>query len=55
LAGVKRARRVRIEQVVLSSELDPDELVTLQPVTRPFGPIVKLTAVVPCSSALSAR
>ena len=55
LAGVKRARRVRIEQVVLSSELDPDELVTLQFVTRPLGPTVRLTAVVPCSSLLSAR
>ncbi len=54
-AGVKRARLVRIEQVVLSSELDPEDDVTLQPDTRPLAPIVRLTAVVPCSSLLSAR
>ena len=53
-AGVKRARRMRIEQVVLSSELDPEDDVTLQFDTRPLEPIVRLTAVVPCSSLRSA-
>ena len=53
-AGVKRARRVKIEQVVLSSELDPEDAVTRQFDTRPLEPIVKATDVVPFSSLRSA-
>ena len=50
LAGVKRARRLRMLQVVLSSDDEPDDDVTVQSVTRPSMPIVNRTAVVPCSS-----
>ncbi len=50
VAGVKRARLRRRRQVVLSSELEPDELVTEQLVTRPSGPTSRRTPVVPCCS-----
>ena len=50
LAGVKRARRLKMLQVVESSEPDPDDWVTEQSDTRPSVPMVRRTAVVPCSS-----
>ena len=50
LAGVNRARRLRMLHVALSSDEDPDDEVTEQSLTRPSGLIVKRTAVVPCSS-----
>ena len=49
-AGVKRARRFRMLQVVESSADEPDEAVIEQSATLPSGPIVRRTAVVPCSS-----
>ena len=49
-AGVKRARRFRIEHVVLSSADEPDDPVTWQSVTRPSDPIDSRNRVVPCSS-----
>ena len=53
-AGVNLARLVRIRQVVESSVLDPLDEVTLHPDTRPFGPMVKETETVPCSSRSNA-
>jgi hypothetical protein len=50
VAGVNRARLRSSRHVVLSSELEPDELVTEQLVTRPSGPTSSRKPVVPCCS-----
>ena len=55
LAGVKRARRRKMLQVVESSALEPEDWVTVQSDTRPSVPIVRRTAVVPCSLLRSAE
>jgi len=55
VAGVNRARLLMILQVALSSEDEPLDEVTVQLVTRPFGPMSSLNPVVPCSSARMAE
>jgi hypothetical protein len=48
-AGLNLARALKILHVVESRVLEPLDLVTLQPVTRPLGPTVSETPTLPCS------
>ena len=49
-AGANRERLCKTRQVVESSDLDPLELATVQPVARPLLPIDSTTTTEPCSS-----
>ncbi len=54
-AGVNRARLRMIRHVALSSAVEPLVEVTVQFVTRPFGPTSRRNPVVPSSSARMAE
>ncbi len=54
-AGVNRARDRIILQVAESSAEEPLDEVTVQAVTRPFGPTSSLNPVAPCSPPRSAE
>jgi hypothetical protein len=54
VAGVKRARDLSSRQVVESSADEPLDEVTVQLVTRPFGPTSSRKPVAPASPARTA-
>ena len=55
LAGLKRALRVRMLHVALSSAVFPEDDTTEQPVTRPLVPISSRTLTVPSASSRCAE